>query len=379
MSRRALLILLGVLAALAVVAGLGTLGQRSGGGSDGDLFIPGLKARINDLDRVVVRTAGNTTVATLVRGEDGWTVEEKNYPADLARLRRNLVGLGDASRVEEKTSNPGLYSRIGVEEVSESSARGVELELSGPAGSDPLRVIIGDTGVSGGKLAYVRQAGEATSWLVAADLDPGRSTAEWLDRHLMDLPADRVHAVTITQPDGTVLRLRKDTRDQQHYTVLDIPRGHSLNFEGVGDGIAAVLAELKLDDVQPRDVLGDSPGKPVVARFETFDGLVVEVSAWRLEEGTRLSFQASADEALAARFPADANGSPGTADDGADEEAGQASTSPDRGGKAPRSFQEAQAEAAALNERLGGWIYTVPSYKAEQLTRRPQDLTSPSS
>lgn len=374
MSRRALFILLGVLVALAVVAGLGTLGQRSSSGGDGDLFLPGLKARINELDRVVVRTAGNATVATLVRDEGGWTVAEKDYPADLARLRRNLVGLGEATRVEEKTSSPELYSRIGVEDVSAASARGVELELSGPAGSEPLRVIVGDTGVSGGKLAYVRQAGDATSWLVAADLDPGRSAAEWLDRRLIDLPAARVHAVTITQPDGTVLRLRKDTRDQQHYTLLDIPRGRSLNFEGVGDGIAAVLTELDLDDVQSREVLGDNPGKPVVARFESFDGLVVEVSAWRLPEGTRLTFLASTDPELAGKFPAvtDSAGK-GEGDEATDEDEADAEPA-----AAPRSIDEVRQEADALNDRLGGHVYTVASFKAEQLTRRPQDLTSPS-
>jgi hypothetical protein len=36
-----------------------------------------------------------------------------------------------------------------------------------------------------------------------------------------------------------------------------------------------------------------------------------------------------------------------------------------------------RAEAAAINARLGGWIYTLPGYKTEQFTRRLQDLLAP--
>jgi hypothetical protein len=62
----------------------------------------------------------------------------------------------------------------------------------------------------------------------------------------------------------------------------------------------------------------------------------VETSAWRLADGTRFTFLAS--------------------------------------GEGP-----AGKEAAALNARLGGWVYTLPSYKAEQLTRRLQELLAPAS
>ncbi len=36
-----------------------------------------------------------------------------------------------------------------------------------------------------------------------------------------------------------------------------------------------------------------------------------------------------------------------------------------------------QAEAAALNARLANWVYTVPAYKAEQLSHHLDDLLAP--
>jgi hypothetical protein len=102
----------------------------------------------------------------------------------------------------------------------------------------------------------------------------------------------------------------------------------------VANGVASVLADLQLEDVQTREVLGAGPGKPVVARFVTTDGLTVEASAWRLPDGTRITFNASGEG-------------------------------------------DAANEAAALNARLGGWVYTLPSYKTEQLTRRLNELLAP--
>jgi len=118
------------------------------------------------------------------------------------------------------------------------------------------------------------------------------------------------------------------------FRVAGIPAGRELSYPGVANGVASALADLQLEDVQTRDALGADPGKPVVARFVTTNGLVVEASAWRLPDGTRVTFSASGEG-------------------------------------------EAEKEAADLNARLGGWVYTLPSYKTEQLTRRLQELLAP--
>jgi hypothetical protein len=107
-----------------------------------------------------------------------------------------------------------------------------------------------------------------------------------------------------------------------------------LSFPGAANGIGGALGGLTLEGVTGRDVLGDNPPQPVVARFEAFSGLVVEARAWRLAEGTRFTFKASA----------------------------------------PADNAEAQAAADGINARVEDWAYTLPSFKAELLTRRLADL-----
>jgi hypothetical protein len=341
MSRRSLIVLLASLVVLAILALLAGPGDRR---DEEQLLFPGLKAQLNEVSGILVRGPGNQLVVTLRRSDERWIVAERNYPADVGMIRANLLALAEARIVEEKTSTPELYDRLGVEDIALATARGLQLEISGMP--TPVRLIIGEAAGGSGDMSYVRRAGEAQSWLVSGRFTPGKTTGEWLDRQLLDIPAARIQAVSIVQPGIPTLRLTKSARGEADFSVADIPAGRELSYPGVGNSLGGLLSGLQLDDVHGREALGADPGKPVVARFACFDGLIIEASAWRTQDGTRLSFLASVDEAQAERH-----------------------ASPD----AP-DFAAVRAEAEAINARLGGRIYTLPGHKTEQFTRRLQDL-----
>jgi hypothetical protein len=344
MSRRSLIVLLASLVVLAILALLAGPGDRR---DEEQLLFPGLKAQLNEVSGILVRGPGNQLVATLRRSDERWIVAERNYPADVGMIRANLLALAEARIVEEKTSTPELYDRLGVEDIALATARGLQLEISGMP--TPVRLIIGEAAGGSGDMSYVRRAGEAQSWLVSGRFTPGKTTGEWLDRQLLDIPAARIQAVSIVQPGIPTLRLTKSARGEADFSVADIPAGRELSYPGVGNSLGGLLSGLQLDDVHGREALGADPGKPVVARFACFDGLIIEASAWRTPDGTRLSFLASADEEQAKRH-----------------------AGPDGPG-----IEAVREEAEAINARLGGRIYTLPGHKTEQFTRRLQDLLAP--
>jgi hypothetical protein len=335
MSRRALLALLGLLVVLVMVAGVLIRPATAPESTASATLLPGLKAELNDIKSVVVRSAGNAVVATLVRGKDSWQLKERGYAADAQRLGQTLVALAEAEILEEKTALPEFYSRLGVEDIKDTTAGGLELDIQ--AAKNRYRVILGDTTLANGTQAYARRPGEATSWLIKARLDPGKATIDWLDKLVLDIPAERFQSVTTNHPDGAIARIRKTKAEEENFQVADIPAGRSLTFDGAANGMGAALTGLNLENVERRESLGGDPGKPVVTRFVAFNGLVVETSAWRVPDGTRFTFIAS---------------STGSAADVA-------------------------KEAAAINQRLGGWVYTLPGYKAEQLTHRVSDWLEP--
>ncbi len=346
MSRRALAGLLGALAALAIVAGIALLGERPAG-RDEALLLPELKGQLNDVRRVVITGPGNKPIATLERGAELWTVAERNnYPADVGRIRKNLLALAEARIIEEKTSNPEFYERLGVQDLADEGAGGVQLTLA--AEQELASVIIGQAPAGSSDYSYARRAAEPVSWLITGQFDLGKTSGEWLDRSLTDISPERIASVTISHPGEGTLRLSRPAAttaastaaesaapdEALEFVVDGVPPGRELSYPGVATTIAAALAELQLEDVHTRDVLGATPGKPVVARFVTTDGLVVETSAWRLADGTRITFLASGEG-------------------------------------------EAGKEAEAINARLGGWVYTLPGYKTEQFTRQLTDLLAP--
>ncbi|UCG71667.1 MAG: DUF4340 domain-containing protein [Chromatiales bacterium] len=359
MNQRNLLILFAALGLAALAAWL-LSEDDSGSLSEGDPVLPGLAAVLNDINSVTVRRAGDTTVATLRRDEGGWVLADRDdYPANFARIRQNLRGLADAQIFEAKTANAEFYERLGVRDIADPEAAGTELDIQAPGYS--ARVIIGRTDEGGGSLAYVRRAGDAQSYLVTASLDPGSQSADWLDTAILDLPSARVRSVQIRHPDGEILAIAKPRSESTNYTVADVPEGRSLTYDGVANAIGAALAGLKLDDVEPAAGFDAGDAEPTVASFETFDGLVVEARTWQRDESTVHAFAATVTTPEPAEeTPGEAEGDAGAegSDDPIDAEA----------------VARVQQEADTINARLNGWIYTTPSFKAEQFTRRMDDL-----
>jgi len=363
MNQRNLLILFVALGLVALTAWL--LSQEDPASlGEGDPLMPGLATALNSVTSVTVRRAGNDTVASLRRTEGGWVVTDRDdYPANFARVRQNLLGLAEAQIFESKTANAEFYDRLGVRDIADAEATGRELDIEAPDYS--ARIIVGRTDEGGGSLAYVRRAGEAQSYLVTASLDPGSSAADWLDTKIIDLPSTRVRSVQIRHPDGEILAIAKPRSESTNYTVADVPDGRSLTYDGVANAIGAALAGLNLDAVEPAQGFDAGGNEPTVASYETFDGLIVEVRTWQPGDRSVQAFSATVTvpdpEAGAARDDADANRGDDDATDG-------------DGPTDAEALALLQEEADTINARLNGWIYVLPSFKAEQFTRRLDDL-----
>ncbi|MBM4196279.1 MAG: DUF4340 domain-containing protein [Gammaproteobacteria bacterium] len=332
MSQRTLLALLATLAVLAALAIAVSLSERQVESGTGSLLLPDLKAGLNDIERIVVRTGGEKVVATLVRARDGWTVtEQQDYAADIGRIRKLLLALAEAKILEEKTSNAELYDRLKVEDIALATAGGVEVELA--KGSSSTKVIIGRV-QGAGERYYVRRSGEKQSWLVKGNLDAAREASGWVDKTITDVATERIQAVRIDFPDGSATQLVRPADGSVGLNLAELPKGRELAWPGVANAIGGALADLSFDAVEPAAKFDPDSAKPITARFETNDGLVIVAETWKLASGERTRFRASGDE-------------------------------------------KAAAEAERINTRVGAWVYALPDYKLDHFTKRPDDLLAP--
>jgi phage baseplate assembly protein gpV len=362
MTRRAALIVAG-LAVIAIVLAL--VGQRQNRPDTftGTLLVPGLAEALNDIERVTVTGARAETIATLVRGEAGWSVVEKaGYAADLAKIRQALVGLSEARIVEEKTSNPDFHARLGVEAVEAEGATGVAIAIEAPTEFPVL--ILGDEPNSASR--YARRAAEQASFLIDRNPEIPSTTTQWLETEIVDVPSASVESVTIKHSDGDEIAISKASAAESNFTVAGIPEGRELSYPTVANVIGNALRELKLHDVAPAV---DAAVPSVVTEFRTFDGLVVTVTSTLDGEMPWLAFAARAETSVSPGA-ADAE-EPGAAADEASEAATESAP-----GAAPSdtAAPDPVAAAEAINARVGGWRYRIPEYQHGQLTRRWADL-----
>ncbi len=337
MSARSLLILVLVTAVILVIA-LSWRGERDTDGLGPQPAVPGLRDRVNDIDRVELRGAGDALLVSLVRDRARWQVTEfHGYEADFDRVHDLLRGLAEARRLEQRTDNPQWYRRLGVEDIAEPDAEGVMVAFPG---HDLPAVILGNAAPDfGGQ--YLREADQARSWLIDRGLDVPRTALEWLERSVMDIPASEIDEVVIVHPDGDRVRLKRLDLDLDQLVLLDVPEGYDARPWHRLRPVANGLAGVRLESVRPHQAV---PEDAVRALFTTIDRLNFVVSAFDDDDGRWLHFSVSAE--TTAR------------EDEELEEDEIAST----------------VDAAAVDARLSPWQFRVPSAKFEALTRRMEDL-----
>jgi len=351
--------LLVVAAVLAILAALWTTSIREpviSGESAGEFLLPGLADNLNNVTGVKLTGPGAEIIATLTRGEISWVLAEKSgYRANMGELRELLVKLSEATLLEEKTSNPEFYERLGVENIEASDAGGVLVELEGV---DVPAVIVGDQ--EGSRQAtYVRLIAETTSWLASGDINVANDTMRWLDRQAIDINASRIAEIEITHADGHTLRVSKSEFGQPNFDVANIPAGRELERDNIANAIGSVLKGLRVDDVAPLSDSGFAGLSTTRAAFRAFDGLVINVDVAAKDDKYYAYFHAATDAAIATRYlPAGAS---------EDEEEGPPP-------QPQADLTAIAAEADELNGKFSDWVYELPELKYDQLSRRLDDL-----
>lgn len=328
MTARTLLIL----AVLAVGATAGVwLTQHDperGAAELGERFVPNLLDQLDRVDGVTVRRAGGEVVAELHRDDEGsWRVRNRwDYPSDSGALRETLVALAEARRRDARTDDPQRWHRLGVEAIDDPTAGGMEIELHQPDGDhDGLRIVVGRT-ASTHDGTFVRVADEGRAWLVDQRIERRVEVGDWLRSLLVDIDADDVVAVDIEPEEGEAVRVRPDVDDVSGFSLPDVPATAELVTPSIGRSIARVVSELRFTDV--RTQADAEPLESVAtARFETADGLVIQVHSQVLPED---------GNAEAVRMTAEST-------DEAD--------------------ADVRERAEALNREWEGWVYQLPEHK----------------
>jgi Domain of unknown function (DUF4340) len=382
-----------------------TVSEEAGGAP----LIAGMKASVNDVKTLRIIGAGDQTLVTLNKTENGWTVAERGgYAADIEKVREYLLRLADATMIEAKTSTEALYSKLGVDDVAKPDAKGMRVEIDGL--KSPVKLIVGNYNGQGGAGTFVRRNDEKQSWLAKGTLTPEKSAANWLQNALTDIPSSRIQSVEIDTA-GKKLVALKTTPADANYQINDVPKGRELNSAFEGNGMASVLAGLRFEDVKREEPDEITEANAMVkARFQAFDGLALtaharyfneknwvrfaatldpvlaEANVLREQQQAKTDFEAAkaayADEMAKAAASKAATDRPAT-DQNAPVDTPPAPTAPlaisDPAKDKAERLAKLQKEVSELNARFTGWLYVLPAYSYSNLSRKMEDLLKPES
>lgn len=342
------LVALTLLAVLAVVLITSTdLSQQSG--SSEPLLLPAVAAQINTVEQVEIVTGGNLTIATLVKSETGWRLEQLGgYRANWPALQALLAGLAQARIIEPKTDKPEYYARLGVEDIATEDAAGVLVNLS--IGAAITGIVIGKQ-AQGRQGHYVRLQNVAASVLVDRKLEVSTRLLDWADTSIIDVGSGEVAEVEIIHPAGESVLVTRVSADQTDFNLVGLPPDREIKSSWAVNSLGSVFSSLELESVRPEgDVDWDAA---VRMRLLMFSG--VEIMADMVTEGeiylVRLRASHPAGDIVTAA-PADTTA----------------------GDLEQKAALEVAASVRDINDRLGGWAYGIARYKYEVLVKKPEDL-----
>jgi hypothetical protein len=330
-----LLAILAVLAAtsVAVAVGVRSAAIVAAPSIATELAFPAVAADPGAVATIALRRAGETTTLTL--GEDGkWTMAETGgYPVRPGLVDGFLGQLGGLRIKGPRTARPRLYPLLGVEDAGPDAAA-VSLVLRDGAGRDIAAMLLGRPGGDRADPGlYLRRPGEAQSWLADGTLDLPRGHIDWLDPALLDIPADRIAALSVEQPGRPPLLIARDGTGA--FRIADLPFGIAVNerrMAGITDGLAGLaLVDVRRSDAADREIRR--------LTFRTRDGLAVVL-----------------------RVVAAAGADPG----GSRVEVAVAAERP-----------EAAVEAVRLAARFDGWAYRLPQARMDLFAVELGDLAAP--
>ena len=264
--------------------------------SQAALAFPGLAARLANAAKIEVLKHDGALV--IERQGDRWVLPAKaGYPVRPERVHELLTGLTELRLVEQRTANPEMLDRLGLEDPARPGATSQHLRVLDANGQVIAELILGRRRVrTQGNLPeaiYVRRVGQNQSWLAEGRLSVDSDPQLWLERDIANIPRDRVRSVTVNrtgEPELVLTRPGEPDAQLAITTPADAPAADETSLDEVGRAFEFLTF---LDVRRAADVPGEDLGE---GRFQMTDNLGVRVRVHRDGEAVWIQLAAEGDD-----------------------------------------------------------------------------------
>ncbi len=309
------------------------------------LFFPELKDNIDQVAKISIQSFDDTL--NLSKQGNKWLVDEYDgYPALTDKVNNAVLELADLKLNSPKTALERLYPRLGVEGPITAESTSKLLTINNVQNETMVNMIVGNPRRSSTAKnrpgLYVRKQDDQQSYLVDGRLELSAKLKNWIERSLLDIPAEDIQRVTIRHDDGEQFSLFKTVKGEDTFQLENLPDDKKLAPEIVINRFGAILSDIQISSVMKNKSLENISDK-VNTSIMTFDGLEVDMQAFTYEGRPYASFVFSVN---AENNSADAI-----------------------------VKSKLEQYASNMNSKLQGWLFEIQGFKFDILKNRLDQIT----
>jgi len=258
-------------------------------------LFPTLAGELDFVTALTVRKGGTAPAVTVHKVAGQWVVAERaDYPADVAKLRKLLLALGDAKIVEEKTSSPANFSIIGVEDSTQPGAMNAQVTVAARDGEHSVIV-----GKPSGPGYFARRVGQNQSYLVEPPILLETEPRYWIDSRLIDVPTKSIQSVEIKPATGAGYVIHRLKPGEDGFGLDGTPAGRKAVDANALAPSATLLSGLNAEDVAAAN--GMDFGNAARAIITLGGGDVITLVGMPIADKHWIKVTANKDAALAAK------------------------------------------------------------------------------
>jgi len=325
------------------------------------VLFPDFKTNINNVNEISIQQGQKSL--TVINEGGNWKIREADgYPALFSKVKQTVLAVSGMEVISQKTENPALYPKLGVEDPGSADAKSSLLTLNDAGGNPLVSLIVGNPRLSPAASdshgVYVRLPDKQQALLVESDLQASVSVADWIDRDLINISPDRISGIHIVHGDDQDVSYGRE-KDNKNLVLENIPKGKQPRSDYIQKRMQGILEDVRIDGVMA-DTKIKFPDTAVATTVQTTDGLTAVIYSTTLDDKhyAKITFQYNAP-AKAEQEPTDIKSTAG------DKDKAKADTS---------KIDDVAKEVAELSAKTAGWVYQLPAYKFDTFTRKLDDL-----
>src|SRR4051794_5165074 len=238
---------------------------------------------LNDVSQITIKGAGAET--NLIKKEDLWTVQERDYPADFDKVSFLVRRLWELKPIQEVKIGASQLGRVQLTPPTAEANSGTSIELKGAGDKRLAAVLLGKNQLREAEQGgypigrYVMPENGSNHVFVVSETfaDLQTKPEQWLSRDFIKIDNPKLISLTSPEPGMNWTLTRENAAAP--WTLANAKPGEDFDASKVS-GLTGALSNPAVTDVLP----ADSPAieQPTLLRVETFDGFTYEMRIGKL-------------------------------------------------------------------------------------------------